>query len=47
MQAIVMIKKNLKDIIEAALISTPERFTDNSPNVHMTSTPVKKPSAGK
>ena len=44
MQAIVMIKKNLKDIIEAALLYTPEIFTDNSPNVHMPSTPVRKPS---
>ena len=38
---------NLKDIIDAAIISTPEGVTDNSPNVHMTSTPVKKPSAKK
>ena len=40
-------QQNLKDILEAALLSTPEGFTDNSPNVHMTSTPVKKPSASK
>ena len=40
-------KKNLKDIIDAAIISTPEGVTDNSPNVHMTSTPVKKPSVSK
>ena len=38
-------QQNLKDIIEAALLSTPEGFTDNSPNEHMPSTPVKKPSA--
>ena len=38
---------NLKDIIDAAIIFTPEGVTDNSPNVHMTSTPVKKPSASK
>ena len=38
---------NLKDIIDAAILSTPEGFTDNSPNVHMTSIPVKKPSARK
>ena len=33
----------LNDILEAALLSTPEGFTDISPNVHMPSTPVKKP----
>ena len=47
MQASVIIKKNVKDIIDAAILSTPEGVTDNSPNVHMTSTPVKKPSARK
>ena len=40
-------KQNLKDIIDAAILSTTEGVTDNSPNVHMTSTPVKKPSARK
>ena len=40
-------QQNLKDIIEDALLSTPEGFTDNSPNVHMLSKPVKKPSAVK
>ena len=40
-------KKNLKYIIDAAIISTTEGVTDNSPNVHMKSTPVKKPSASK
>ena len=40
-------QQNLKDILEAALLSTPEVFTDNIPNVHMPSTPVKKPSARK
>ena len=40
-------QQNLKDIIDAAIISTPEGVTDNSPNVHMTSTPIKKPSARK
>ena len=40
-------QQNLKDIIYAALLSTPEGFTDNSPNVHIPSTPVKKPSARK
>ena len=40
-------QQNLKDILEADIISTPEGFTDNSTNVHMTSTPVNKPSARK
>ena len=40
-------QQNLKDIIYAALISNPEVVTDNSPNVHMPSIPVKKPSARK
>ena len=40
-------QQNLKDIIDAAVLSTPEGVTDNSPNVHMTSTRVKKPSARK
>ena len=40
-------EKNLKDILEAAILSTPEGVTDNSPNVPLTSTPVKKPSASK
>ena len=40
-------QQNLKDIIYAAILSTPEGVTDNSPNVHMTSTPVKKPSSRK
>ena len=31
---------NLNDIIDAAILSTPEGVTDNSPNVHMTSIPV-------
>ena len=35
-------QQNLKDIIDAAILYTPEGVTDNSPNVHMTSTPVKK-----
>ena len=33
-------QQNLKDIIDAAILSTPEGITDNSPNVHMTSKPV-------
>ena len=40
-------QQNLKDIIDAAILSTPEGVTDNSPNVHMSSKPVKKPSARK
>ena len=40
-------QQNLKDILEAALRSTPYGFTDSSPNVHMPSTPVKNPSASK
>ena len=40
-------QQNLKDILDAALLSTPEVVTDNSPNVPMKSTPVKKPSARK
>ena len=40
-------QQNLKDIIDAAILSTPWVVTDNSPNVHMTSTPVKKPIARK
>ena len=40
-------QQNLKDIIDADILSTLEGVTDNSPNVHMISTPVKKPSASK
>ena len=40
-------QQNLKDILEDTILSTPEVFTDNIPNVHMTSSPVKKPSARK
>ena len=40
-------QQNFKDIIDAAILSTIEGLTDNSPNLHMTSTPVKKPSASK
>ena len=29
-------QKNLKDILEASILYTPEGFTDNSPNMHMT-----------
>ena len=40
-------QQNLEGIIDAAMVSTQEGLTDNSPNVPMTSTPVKKRSAGK
>ena len=40
-------QQNLKDILETAPLSTPEGVIDNSPNVHITSSPVKKQSARK
>ena len=40
-------QQNLKDVLDATMVSTPEGVTNNSPNVPMTSTPVKKPSARK
>ena len=40
-------QQNLKDILATALLYTPEGVTDNIPNVHMTSSPVNKPSARK
>ena len=40
-------QEQLKDILEAFMVSTPEAFNDNSPISHMTPTPVNKPSAGK
>ena len=40
-------QQTLKYIIDAAILSTPEGVTDHSPNVHMTSTPVLKPSTRK
>ena len=40
-------QKQFKDILEAAMVSTPEGFTNNSPISPMTSTPFKKPSAKK
>ena len=40
-------QQNIKDIIDDSILSTPEGVTDNSTNIHMTSKPVKKPSAGK
>ena len=41
------VQQNLKYIIYAAILSTPEVVTDNSPNMHMLSSPVKKPSSRK
>ena len=35
-------QQNLKDILEASLLYNPEGFIDNSPNVHIPSTPIKK-----
>ena len=40
-------QQNLKDIIDDAMLSTPEGVTDDSPNLSMTSTSVNKPSASK
>ena len=40
-------QKQLKYILEAAMVSTPEGFTDNSAISPRTSTPVKKSSAQK
>ena len=40
-------QQQLKDILEAAMVSTPEGLTNNSPIYPMTSTTVKKPSARK
>ena len=40
-------QQNLKDIIDAAILSTPQGVTYNIPNVPMTSTPVKKPNSRK
>ena len=40
-------QQNLTVIIDAALLSTPEEVTDDSSNLPLTSTPVKKPSASK
>ena len=40
-------QQNLKNIRESAVLYTPEGFIDNIPNVHISSKPVKKPSARK
>ena len=34
-------QQNIKDTNDAAMVSTPEGVTHDSPNVPMTSTPVK------
>ena len=39
--------KTLKDIIDSAMVSTPEEITDDSTSLPMTPTPVKKISARK
>ena len=36
-------QQQFKDILEAAMVSTPEGFTDNSPIYTTTSKPIKKP----
>ena len=38
-------KNQFKDILEAAMVSTPEGFANNSTISPMTPTPVNKPSA--
>ena len=40
-------QQNLKGILDSDMVSTPEVFIDNSHNLPMTSTPVKKPISGK
>ena len=40
-------QQNLKDILDAAMVSIPEGVIYDIPNVTMKSTPVKKPSARK
>ena len=40
-------KQNLKDILDYAMMSTPEDVRYDSPSLPMTSTPVKKSSARK
>ena len=40
-------QQQLKDILEAAIVSTTEVLTDNNPRSPMGSTPVNKPIAGK
>ena len=40
-------QQNFKDILQAAIVSTLEEITDDSPSLPMIQTTVKKPSAGK
>ena len=40
-------QKNLKDILDANMVSTPEEIKNYSPIFNMTKTTVKKPSARK
>ena len=40
-------QKNLRDIIDSAMVLITDVVTDNSTNLPMTSTPVKKSSASK
>ena len=40
-------QKNRKDVLDASMMLTPEEVTYDSPNLPITSTPVKKPSASK
>ena len=40
-------QQNLKDILDATMVLNTEEVTEDSPNMPMTSTPVKKPSARK
>ena len=40
-------QENLKDILDATIVSTPEGVTDNTTNMPITSTSVKKQSARK
>ena len=37
-------QQNIKDIIDAAILSNPEGYIDKNPNMPMPSTPVNKPS---
>ena len=40
-------QKNLRFILDSAMVLTTDVVTDNTPNLPMTSTPVNKPSASK
>ena len=40
-------EQNIKNILDAVMVSTPEGFTDNITNVPMKPTPVNKPSTSK